>query len=101
MSMASVILGALAAIAVFSITGATSRAGATACTADVRNVRIAEDAFYAQSNAYASTIDGLTSAGLLKSGPPAGEVAITLVAGPPSGVTVTGSAGSKCAGFVG
>ncbi len=99
--MVTVLLSALATIAVFSVGGATDRAVATACTADVRNVRTAEEAFFEQTGSYAPTVDALIAGGVLKSAPPAGEVTITMTDGPAPGVAVTGSATSTCADFSG
>jgi type II secretory pathway pseudopilin PulG len=100
-SMVTVLLSALAAMAGLSVSGGTDHAVATACTADVRNVRAAEEAFFLQTDAYAPTVEALTAAGLLKTAPPAGEVTITVAGEPQPGVTVTGSATSTCIGFVG
>jgi prepilin-type N-terminal cleavage/methylation domain-containing protein len=98
-SIVSVTLSGLAAIAIFSVNNSAPRAEGTACTADVRNVRLAEEAYFVQTNDYAETIAALIDAGTLKTAPPAGEVTITLLDGPPSGVTVGGSATSECSDF--
>lgn len=97
--MVTVLLSALAALAIFSVSGATDKAVATACTADVHNVRTAEEAFFLETNTYAPTVEALTAAGLLKTAPPAGEVAITVTTEPQPSVTVTGSATSTCANY--
>ena len=98
-SMVSVTLSGLAAIAIFSVGNSTPRAETTACTADVRNVRLAEEAYFVDTNVYAATMTALLDAGTLKSAPPEGEVMITLLDGAPGGVTVTGSTTSECSGF--
>jgi len=96
-----VILGILAAIVVFSVAGIQDKGKASACKADVKTVAVAEEALYAQTNAYAATTAALKAAGLLHTEPPAGEVSITVNAGPPASVTVVGAVGSDCAGFAG
>jgi prepilin-type N-terminal cleavage/methylation domain-containing protein len=47
-----VILGVLAAIVVFSVSGITDRGKTSACKADVETVTTAVEAFYAQTGAY-------------------------------------------------
>ncbi len=95
-SLVSVTLSSLAAIAVFSVHGGSHKAEGVACTADVRNVRVAEMAYFEQTSEYAPTTAVLMTAGLLKTEPPQGEVLIAMVNGTAS---VTGSSTSHCAGF--
>jgi general secretion pathway protein G len=72
-----VILGVLAGIVVFAVGGITDRGKTSACKADVKNVEIAQEAFYAQSTAvppvYAGDVDALVTAKLLREAPAAAE----------------------------
>jgi general secretion pathway protein G len=72
-----VILGVLAGIVVFAVAGITDRGKSSACKSDVKNVEIAQEAFYAQSTAtppvYAASVDALVTAKLLREAPPVGE----------------------------
>jgi len=70
-----VILGVLAGIVVFSVSGITGRGAAAACKADVASVQVATEAYYAQTSPSAWPADTgvLVTAKLLKAAPPAGE----------------------------
>jgi Tfp pilus assembly protein PilE len=97
-SLVSVTLTGLAAIAVFSVSGSSTGAHDAACTADVRNVRVAEEAYFEQTGEYAPSTTVLMTAELLKTEPPAGEVVITMLDGT-ARASVTGSSTSACDGF--
>ncbi|WP_427889865.1 type II secretion system protein [Kribbella sp. GL6] len=79
--MVIVILGILAGIVVFAVGGITDTGKASACKADVKNVEIASEAYYAQYQKYATSIDGLlvTAApkGFLKEKPSSTNYTIT------------------------
>ncbi len=64
-----VILGILAAVAVFAVGGVTDRGRQSACRADVRSVETASEAHYAKNGSYAATIAAIVTAGFLKSAP--------------------------------
>lgn len=74
-----VILGILSGIVVFSVSGITSRGARAACNSDVASVTVASEAYYAQTNTWATAIAGaagtttLQGSGLLKTVPPAAE----------------------------
>src|SRR5688500_12138391 len=51
-----VILGILAAVAVFAVGGITDKGKKSACKADVKAVEIASEAYYAQNGSYATGI---------------------------------------------
>ena len=51
-----VVLGILAAIVVFSLTGVSGQSKQAACTADAKSVEIAADAFQAKNSAYPTNI---------------------------------------------
>ncbi len=61
-----VILGVLAAVVVFAVGGITNTSKASACTIEVRTVNTATQAFYAQQNAYPTSVQaGTTGASLI------------------------------------
>ena len=68
-----VILGILAAVAVFAVGGVTDRGKASACKADVKSVETAAEAYYAQNGAYAADIPALVTAKFLRSAPGTGN----------------------------
>jgi prepilin-type N-terminal cleavage/methylation domain-containing protein len=63
-----VILGVLAAIVVFAVSGVSNKSKQASCNTEVNVVQTAEEANYAQTNAYA-TIPALVTAKLLRSPP--------------------------------
>jgi prepilin-type N-terminal cleavage/methylation domain-containing protein len=63
-----VILGVLAGIVVFAVGGISNKSTRAACNSDVNTVQTAEEAYYAQNNAY-TTIANLVTAKLLRSAP--------------------------------
>lgn len=97
-----VILGILAAIVVFSVSGITDKGSKAACQSDVKTVIVAEEANFAQAGSYAATTAALQSAGLLHSAPTDVAITVTAASGStPASVAVVGAAGSPCAGFAG
>jgi prepilin-type N-terminal cleavage/methylation domain-containing protein len=60
-----IILGVLAAIVVFAVGGITDRGKKTSCSATVRTVDTAAEAYYAQKGTGALTLGGLVSGGFL------------------------------------
>lgn len=65
-----VILGVLAGIVVFGVSAFNSSGVAAACKSDGKNVDVASEAFYAQTNGWAADIPALVSGGYLKNTPP-------------------------------
>jgi type II secretion system protein G len=55
-----VVLGILAAIVVFSLTGVSGQSKTAACTTDAKSVEVAADAYQAATGAWPTTIDALT-----------------------------------------
>ncbi|HEX9315834.1 MAG TPA: prepilin-type N-terminal cleavage/methylation domain-containing protein, partial [Actinomycetota bacterium] len=93
-----VILGILAAIVVFAVSGISDRGTLSACKADKESVTVASEAYYAKNASYASAIDDaghsattLVGAGFLHSAPAATGYTITFNAG-------TGAVTSSLAG---
>ncbi|MEV6272300.1 prepilin-type N-terminal cleavage/methylation domain-containing protein [Kribbella sp. NPDC051936] len=93
--MVIVILGVLAGIVVFAVSGIQDRGAASACKTEVSTVATAQEAYYAKTDpgVYAGSLTVLKTAGLLRSDE-AKYVAstdttgkITLKAGPPAGCT--------------
>ncbi|MCU1458449.1 MAG: type pilus assembly protein PilA [Actinomycetia bacterium] len=91
-----VILGVLAGVAVFAISGISNNSKQSACKSDVNIVQTASDAYYAKNNAYAADIAALKTAGFLRQVPSTGNgytVAYSATDGSVTGGTGTGYAG--------
>lgn len=54
-----VVLGILAAIVVFSLTGVSGQSKQAACTSDAKSVEIANDAYQAKNSTVAPSVDAL------------------------------------------
>ena len=78
-----VILGILAGIVVFAVSAFQNDGKTAACASDVKNVEIAQEAFYAKANphAYADSVNTLVTAGYLKESPAATEGISTTTSG--------------------
>jgi prepilin-type N-terminal cleavage/methylation domain-containing protein len=57
-----VILGILAAIVVFAVSAFNKNGQQAACQSDFKSVEIADEAYYAKNQAYATTMTGATGA---------------------------------------
>ncbi|HEY2296181.1 MAG TPA: prepilin-type N-terminal cleavage/methylation domain-containing protein [Jatrophihabitans sp.] len=70
-----VILGVLAGIVVFAVGAFNDDGKVAACKSDVKNVEIAQEAYYAKQSphAYAASVDALVTANYLKEAPATGE----------------------------
>ena len=68
-----VILGVLAGIVVFAVSGITDTGEVAACKAEVKTVQVASSAYYAQSNPrdWADNVGELVTAGFLQDTPAA------------------------------
>lgn len=64
-----VILGVLAGIVVFAVSAFNGDGQTTACKADVKNVEIASEAYYAKTSNWAATVGALQTANYLKDVP--------------------------------
>lgn len=68
-----VILGILAGIVVFAVSGITDRGTTAACKSDVKTVEVASEAYFAAPNlgngTYAANVGALVTAGLLRESP--------------------------------
>jgi len=72
-----VILGVLAGIVVFSVSGISGRGAKAACESNVKTVQVAQEAYYAKTPsgttaAYAASVDALIAAKLLSAPAPSG-----------------------------
>ena len=77
-----VILGVLAGIVVFAVSAFQNDGKASACKSDVKNVEIAQEAFYAKnSHTYAASVDALVNANYLKEKPADSEGIATSTSG--------------------
>ncbi|MCU1655546.1 MAG: type pilus assembly protein PilA [Pseudonocardiales bacterium] len=70
-----VILGVLAGIVVFAVGAFNNDGKAAACKSDVKNVEIAQEAFYAKGDphVYAGSVGALVTANYLKEAPATSE----------------------------
>jgi prepilin-type N-terminal cleavage/methylation domain-containing protein len=84
-----VILGVLAAIVVFGVSGINDSSKVSACKSDYKSVEIASEAYYANSSphAYAANLGALVSAGFLKEQPSTGNGYTITYANGVTGVT--------------
>lgn len=87
-----VILGILAAIVVFSVSGITDRGAKSACEAEVSTVQTAEEADYAQNGHYAD-LAGLKSDGFLHTATPKYVASASSTTG-----ALTMASGAPCSG---
>jgi prepilin-type N-terminal cleavage/methylation domain-containing protein len=98
-----VILGILAAVVVFAVSGLTNKGESSACKIDTRTLRTAEEAYYAntnssgvQNNTY-TDMPTLVSSGLLSEASKYHTISGTFAGTPPSGSAYTiAVADSKC-----
>ncbi|HVK26252.1 MAG TPA: prepilin-type N-terminal cleavage/methylation domain-containing protein [Actinokineospora sp.] len=79
--MVIVILGVLAGIVVFAVSGINDQGEKSACLADVKTLEVAEEAHYAKEGSYATDIAALVSAGLLHAAPDPLPSGTTITAG--------------------
>ena len=97
-----VILGILATVTVFAVTGITNKGKTSACQSDAKTIQTAEEAFSANTGAYTATQSQLVDAGLMHAVSTKYVVAlVAAVAGPPAkaaSYTLTGQA-PDCTGI--
>ena len=96
-----VILGVLAGIVVFAVSGINNKSQDSACKSDIKNVEIAQEAAYAKSAqggtaAYDASVAALVTDGFLKEAPSTSYY--TIATGLTGVVTVGGAAytGTQC-----
>ena len=94
-----VILGILATVTVFAVTGITNKGKTSACQSDVKSLQTAEEAYSANTGNYTTSQQALVDAGLmhaLTTNP--FTIALTTVGSPAiASYTITGG-GPNCTG---
>ena len=94
-----VILGILATVTVFAVTGITNKGKTSACQSDLKVIQTAEEAYNANTGSYTALQTDLVTAGLMHAVSPNFNIAVT-----GSGATATyaltgkASANSDCTG---
>jgi len=94
-----IILGVLAAIVVFSVSGVKDRGDLSACKADVNTIQTAAEAFYAAKTppAYPTSMADLKAGGFIRQSVDPKEVVIAWSAGAPPVFTATAGEPGKVA----
>jgi general secretion pathway protein G len=88
-----VILGILATVTVFAVTGITDKGKTSACDADAKTIQTAEEAYSANTGSYTENQSDLVAAGLLHDESVKVTVDVTLgVAAGPGADTIMGTA---------
>ena len=94
-----VILGILATVTVFAVTGITNKGKTSACQSDAKTIQTAEEAYSANNGVYTDVQANLVSAGLLHAASTKFTVALTGGSGSVASYTVDGVSGGDCAGM--
>jgi len=95
-----VILGILATVTVFAVTGITNKGKTSACQSDAKTIQTAEEAYSANSGVYTAQQSDLVNAGLMHAA--STKFNIALVAATSTAAAsyqLTGVAGGDCAGM--
>ena len=95
-----VILGILATVTVFAVTGITNKGKTSACQSDLKVIQTAEEAFNANTGAYGTQAE-LVTGGLMRAVSPNFDVAVGAGVGAAATYTITGKVGTDCATFSG
>jgi prepilin-type N-terminal cleavage/methylation domain-containing protein len=88
-----VILGILAAVVVFAVSGITDKGTKSACKTEARTVKTAVEAYYAQEGSYPTSIGQLTANNAFLENTPEN---ITVTFGSPPTYAWNSAGGSKC-----
>src|SRR3979409_1953787 len=95
-----VILGILATVTVFAVTGITNKGKTSACQSDAKTLQTAEEAYSANTGAYTLTQANLVSAGLMHAASTKFTIALVAPTTTTSAsYTLTGVVGGDCAGL--
>lgn len=95
-----VILGILATVTVFAVTGITNKGKTSACQSDAKTLMTAEEAYNANHDVYTATQADLVNAGLMHA--VSTKFVVTLAAATTTtaaGYTLTGVVGGDCQGM--
>jgi len=92
-----VILGVLAGIVVFAVQAFNNDGVVAACKSDMKNVEIADEAFFAKTGAHASNVAALVSGGYLKAPVNGGgKYTVTVSGGVVTGTNLTVTPNVSC-----
>ena len=94
-----VILGILATVTVFAVTGITDKGKTSACQSDAKTIQTAEEAYSANTGAYTNSQANLVAAGLLHAASTKFTIALTGGSGTVASYQLTGVGGGDCAGM--
>ncbi|HEX2785759.1 MAG TPA: prepilin-type N-terminal cleavage/methylation domain-containing protein [Ilumatobacteraceae bacterium] len=95
-----VILGILATVTVFAVTGITNKGKTSACQSDAKSVQTAEEAFSANTGVYTASQQALVDAGLLHAASTKVVVTLTTVGSPAiASYSVAGAPTGDCVGM--
>ena len=86
-----VILGILATVTVFAVTGITNKGKTSACQSDAKTIQTAEEAYSANTGSYTEDQAVLVSAGLLHA--PSSKVQVKVTLGVPASLGADGVVG--------
>ncbi|MEY2580586.1 MAG: ral secretion pathway protein [Ilumatobacteraceae bacterium] len=92
-----VILGILATVTVFAVTGITNKGKTSACESDAKTIQTAEEAYSANTGNYTASLQALVDAGLLHSA--STKFTVNLTSGTIASYQVVGVSGGDCAGM--
>jgi general secretion pathway protein G len=94
-----VILGILATVTVFAVSGITDKGKTSACQSDAKNIQTAEEAYSANTGGYTNDQAQLVAAGLMHSASSNFTVTLTGGSGTIASYSVNGVNTSDCAGM--
>ena len=94
-----VILGILATVTVFAVTGITNKGKTSACQSDATTIQTAEEAYSANHGNYTASQAQLVSDGLLHAQSTKFTVTLTGGSGTVASYSVNGVSGGDCAGM--
>ena len=94
-----VILGILATVTVFAVTGITNKGKTSACQSDAKTIQTAEEAYSANNGLYTAVQADLVAAGLLHATSTKFTITLTGGSGTVASYQLTGVVGGDCAGM--
>src|SRR4051812_44351273 len=94
-----VILGILATVTVFAVTGITNKGKTSACESDAKTIQTAEEAYSANHGNYTNDLNVLVADGLMHAASTKFTVTLTGGSGTVASYTLSGVPGGDCAGM--
>ena len=94
-----VILGILATVTVFAVSGITDKGKTSACQSDAKIIQTAEEAYSANTGSYTNDQAQLVAAGFMHAASAKFTVALTGGSSALASYTVDGASGGDCAGM--